>query len=311
MSALTAAIQNASGKEECVMSENIWILCGNPENWIIAFKDGIWGLTSKLVGKWKYLKEGDWLLFYANNPVAGIIGLGKMQAKFKQNQPLWPDEISKGEVLYPYRFEFQSEYVLPETQWKNNKIKINLPIGFYSGINLLGDQDIIDKIRELLKKQWNTEYNFQRISGNIPKNSAEEITRKETIILTHDKVKDMVFEIGKIHHYMADKEYVINSDRLDVVWRRVEKSVPTYAFEIQIGGDIYHALAKLKHAYDLWNSNIYIVIDEKHRNKIEELLAGTFHEITGIIKIINLNQVSDLYNLQIDDVKLRMKLGLP
>ena len=134
---------------------------------------------------------------------------------------------------------------------------------------------------------------------------------KEAVILSHDKVKDMVFEIGKIHHYMTDKEYVMNSEILDVVWRRVEKSVPTYAFEIQIGGDIYHALAKLKHAYDLWNSNIYIVIDEKHRSKIEELLAGTFHEVTNIIKIINLNQVNELYDLQIDDVKLRKNLGLP
>ena len=123
MSALTAAIQNASGKEECVMSENIWILCGNPENWIIAFKDGIWGLTSKLVGKWKYLKEGDWLLFYANNPVAGIIGLGKMQAKFKQNQPLWPDEISKGEVYIPIDLNFSQNMYYQKHNGKTTKLR--------------------------------------------------------------------------------------------------------------------------------------------------------------------------------------------
>jgi predicted RNA-binding protein len=293
------------------MPTNIWILCGKQENWNIALKDGIWGLTSKLVGKWKYLKEGDWLIFYANNPIAGIIGLGKMQAKFKQNQPLWPDEISKSEVLYPYRFEFQAEYVLPETQWKNNKIKINLPIGFYSGINLFDDQDLIDEIERKLKKQWNEEYSFKESSIAAPKNTTEDSILKETVDLSHDKVKDMIFEIGKIHHYITDKEYAINSDRLDVVWRKVEKSVPTYAFEVQIGGDIYHALGKLKHAYDIWNSNIYIVIDEKHRNKIEELLAGTFHEITNIIKIINLSQINELYDLQINDVKLRKKLLLP
>ena len=57
------------------MSENIWILCGKPENWNIALKDGIWGLTPKLKGKWKFLKEGDWLFFYANNPIAGLSDL--------------------------------------------------------------------------------------------------------------------------------------------------------------------------------------------------------------------------------------------
>jgi hypothetical protein len=80
---------------------------------------------------------------------------------------------------------------------------------------------------------------------------------------------------------------------------------------VQVGGDIYHALAKLKHAYDLWNSNIYLVIDERHREKAHELLSGTFHEISAAIKIINLAQVNELYTLQVNDVKLRQQMGLP
>jgi hypothetical protein len=51
----------------------------------------------------------------------------------------------------------------------------------------------------------------------------------------------------------------MDGTRLDAVWRRVEKSVPTYVFEIQVGGDIYHAIAKLKHAYDLWNIHPRII----------------------------------------------------
>jgi predicted RNA-binding protein len=293
------------------MPDNFWILCGKPEHWVVGLKDGIWGLIPKFQGKWKYLKQGDLLVFYATSPLSGVIGIGRSQAKFKQNQPLWPDELMEKEVLYPFRFEFQPEYVLPEKEWKSKKIKLALPVGYYSALNLLDDKDIIDKLTENIKQQWNVSFDFEAVVDTynaLPPKSQSLLERSN---LSHDKVKDMIFEIGKIHHYMTDKEYVMNSDRLDVVWRRVEKSVPTYAFEIQIGGDIYHALAKLKHAYDLWNSNIYIVIDEKHRSKCEELLSGTFHEITSIVKIINISQINDLYALQIDDVNLRKQLGLP
>lgn len=291
------------------MPSNFWVLCGKPEHWEIGLKDGIWGLIPKFQGKWKYLNQGDWLIFYATKPLSGVVGFGKALAKFKQNKPLWPDEISKNEVLYPYRFEFQPEYVLPKTEWQNKKIKLPLPIGYYSGLNLLDDKDIIDKLEYSVNQLWAVNPDF-----NKTRDPEKTVLLKQPVSpvdLSHDKVKDMLFEIGKMHHYMTDKEYVMNSDRLDVVWRRVEKSVPTYAFEVQIGGDIYHALAKLKHAYDLWNSNIYIVIDEIHRSKAEELLSGTFHEISKTIRIINLNQVNDLYKLQTSDEKLRNQLGLP
>ena len=111
------------------MPDQIWILCGKPENWSIALKDEIWGLIPKFKGKWRHIQISDWILFYATSPVKGLIGLGKVQAKFKQNQPLWPDEILRKEVLYPFRFEFQSEYILPEEQWGKRKIKLgNYPL---------------------------------------------------------------------------------------------------------------------------------------------------------------------------------------
>ena len=76
--------------------------------------------------------------------------------------------------------------------------------------------------------------------------------------LDHSRIQEIIFEIGKLNRLISEKEYPMENERLDVVWRRVEKSVPTYVFEVQIGGDIYHALGKLKHAFDLWNSNIFL-----------------------------------------------------
>lgn len=293
------------------MPGQVWILCGKPEHWSIALKDEIWGLIPKFRGKWRHLQIGDWLFFYVTAPVTGVVGLGRVEAKFKQNQPLWPDELAKKEVLYPFRFEFESEYVLPEDKWAVKRIKIRLPIGFYSGMNLLDDRDIMDKLGEEVHQQWGARFEYEAETVATKPKRAEGHSDTEPSELSHDKVKDMIFEIGKMHRFMTDKEYVINSDRLDVVWRRVEKSVPTYAFEVQVGGDVYHALAKLKHAYDLWNSNIYVVTGEEQRGKIDELLSGTFHEIKNHLKIISLKRIGDLYSLQVMDAKLREEMGLP
>jgi hypothetical protein len=50
-------------------------------------------------------------------------------------------------------------------------------------------------------------------------------------------------------------------------------------FEVQIGGDIYHAMSKLKHAFDLWNSHVFLVATMGDKSKYQELLSGTFHEV--------------------------------
>ena len=267
------------------------MVVGAPANWKEAFEKGnIWGLRQRQKHRWETLAENDIILFYATNPVAGLIGYGSVQTKFRQDQPLWSEEIKEGKIIWPLRFEFNVDYCLPPDTQETDKVtsdtlKLRVSIGFQSIKPQLAEQ-IISQLKQAGIKQ-----------------------PEETF--SHKELQQKLIQIGKLQKYLAEGEYPFDIGRLDVVWRRIERSVPTYVFEIQIGGDIYHALAKLKHAFDLWNSNIYIVIDEKHRSKCEELLSGTFHEITNIVKIININQVSDLYTLQIDDVKMRKQLGLP
>lgn len=291
------------------MAEKHWILCGKPDNWKIALQDSIWGLIPKFKGIWRYLEKGDRLFFYATSPVGGVIGLGQVEAKFRQNRPLWPDEIQQGKVLYPFRFEFRSDYVLPPDSWRRERIKVSLPMGSFSGINFLSDQDIIDSIYKAISDNWHIEYQPPeegRKVHKLPEEQPVEIARE----LSHNTLKKMIFEIGRIHRYIVEKEYEIDGGRLDVVWRRVEKSVPTYAFEIQVAGDIYHALAKLKHAYDLWNSNIFLVVGEKDRVEVDQLLSGVFHEIRDVINVVSPAKIERIYSLQLEDEKLRKEIGL-
>jgi len=85
---------------------NYWLMVGAKNNWHIAFEHGnIWGLkeTQRQRPLWEGLKEKDKVLFYATHPVAGIIGHGSIRTKFRQNKPLWPDEIRKNKVIWPLR----------------------------------------------------------------------------------------------------------------------------------------------------------------------------------------------------------------
>lgn len=57
------------------------------------------------------------------------------------------------------------------------------------------------------------------------------------------KRRDLVVKIGDMNKLLSQKDYRVKNTVIDVVWRRVEKGSPTYVFEIQVGGDIYHALS--------------------------------------------------------------------
>ncbi|MBI4322191.1 MAG: hypothetical protein HY675_27170 [Chloroflexi bacterium] len=130
------------------------------------------------------------------------------------------------------------------------------------------------------------------------------------IALNHGVIKNQLAEIGRMQGYIGEEEYPLESTRLDVVWRRVERSVPTYVFEVQIGGDIYHAVAKLKHAFDLWNSHIFLVASMAQKSRLEELLSGTFHEVASQMLFIEASFVKQLLDKKKDYKEMERVLGI-
>jgi hypothetical protein len=260
---------------------NWWLAAGSPNHWQIAFAFGkIWGLRAinKMIAKWEKLLEGDRILFYATKPVGGVVGYGIIRTKFKQDKPLWPREVKEGKVIWPYRFEFDVEYCLPQDKWMTHKVSSNyIRTAARGGFQIVKEE----KAKEVLQL--------------LPFKSIQPTVTKEKRASTHEEIKERLVLLGKLQSLIAESEYDMDGMQLDVVWRRVEKAVPAYVFEVQIGGDLYHAIGKLKHAHDLWNSNIFLVITEKDTVKAQELLSGTFHEIKGKIRILNVEEINELY----------------
>jgi hypothetical protein len=289
---------------------NYWMAVGTKENWDTAFQHGnIWGLKEKQRHLWQALDENDRLLFYATRPVGGIIGYGIIRTKFKQNKPLWPDELKEHKVIWPLRLEFDVEFCLPPDKWTTKKIasKALFP---RSGFQML-DQNMG---KTLISAIGTGKYVIKEVEEPQIEEPITEYTgateKIESAPLSHDQIKETLIQIGKLQNYIAEPEYAFDLGKIDVVWRRVANSVPTYAFEIQVGGNVYQALSKLKHAYDLWNSHIFIVAPESERDKVNTLLSGTFHEISSRIDFIELQQVEELYKRKKSYKDFEKELGI-
>jgi len=238
-----------------------WLAVGTPQNWKTAFDLGnTWGLKSKgpQAANWKQVEIGDILIFYAVSPVKGIIGYGVVQQKLKQDTPLWPEEMTKNEVIWPLRLIFEVRYCLSPDRWTGDKV-INDRVSFRAK---MGFREIGENLAtEVLTP-------FQPVTVSV---QAEQSV--------HSELVDSLLEIGRLQSYLTQKEYPMGKARLDAVWRRVQRSVPNFVFEVQVGGNLYQALAKLKHAHDIWNSNIYLVLLDSSKKQLDELLSGTLSDV--------------------------------
>jgi len=280
-----------------------WLVVGTKKNWETSFKNGnIWGLKDfrELAALWNLLQEGDRILLYVSSPVSGIVGCGTVSTKFRQTKPLWPEEIRRGQVVWPLRFEFDLEYCLAPNLWESRAYKeTNLQL-----ITRMVFQCIPESVVQAVRKHLALP-TLQELPLRNP-SPAKRVSED----ISHNGMRAQLAEAGRIQGFLAEEEYPIDGNRLDVVWRRVERSVPTYAFEIQVAGDMYHAVAKLKRAFDLWNSRIFLAGKLQDRARFEELVGGTFHEIRERARFIELGVVADLCARKREYKAIEKELGL-
>lgn len=282
----------------------LWILIGNEENWETALNSGnIWGVREGgLFNRWKKLQKGDLLLFYVKSPVKGLIGVGKVESKFKQDKPLWPDEIREKRVIYPYRFDFQILGVLLPEKWRTEAISVSdVSLSLQAGVNPVSRENMANELIDRVKDKFDLSLETkEEAKTGIPKEG----------VSLHNQIRDKLAEIGQLEHFISEKEYSIDGERLDVTWRKVVRGVPTKAFEVQFGGSPHQALAKLKHAFDLWNSEPFIIVDHESLTKVDELLSGTFHELSPHIHVISTDKVRELYESLTKEANLKRDFGL-
>jgi hypothetical protein len=126
----------------------------------------------------------------------------------------------------------------------------------------------------------------------------------------HDQIRQLLFELGEMEGRHPEKEKPIDGERIDVAWKRIERGDPTIVFEVQISGNFYEALAKLKHAWDKWNSRPFLVTTEAFRGKALDWVRGSFHEMQEELRIVDCEKVKELHEAIRKSKNLKEELGI-
>jgi len=273
----------------------VWVSSGPIENWRVALKEGgVWGVNPKpsLKKRWDRISKGDLVAFYVSTPVSRVVGVGCIKRKDKEDTPLWPAEKRSGKAKWVYRFWFDILYCLEESFWKTKGIPIaDLRIARAAGLNLVRERSAAVAFLQRTDVEWGT---------NFTKLLAPEAAKPVQKASPHEKIKDMIYDIGVWQGWISEKEYRLDGERLDIVWfrKKIEGAVPKVVFEVHLKGNPYGALGKLKHAFDKWNSSPVFITTEEHLTEINKLLSGTFHEIADDIKILSTEDVKNLYDAE-------------
>lgn len=126
----------------------------------------------------------------------------------------------------------------------------------------------------------------------------------------HTEIRDKLGEIGRFEGYPASEtEYTIDSEVLDAVWRKTLESTPKFVFEVHIEGDLRKAIAKLRRAWILWNSQPRLVTTEDEAITAMWYIDGTYPEMVKDTRIVPYKVVLDLYDTCFKRELLRESLG--
>jgi len=300
-----------------------WIFGVSLENWKVTLDRNLWGVGQRYKSITKKIKQGDIILIFISkvHPF-GLHGAFEVVSDWTiSKEKTWADELTQDRVLYPYRVQLRpvqigfAEYerLVPNLNFVERKEK-----GRYS-IYLRGNPANFGRPV--------AEGDFQMILDELRKNPPITVVSEEharvrrqplrissanrTIELPdHDTIRGMIQEIGLMEKMVSETEYRMDGRRLDVVWKKVSEGVPSHAFEVQIGGNFFEALSKLKHAYDIWNSKPILVTTEKYEGEAKSLFKGSFHEIGAVAMVVGWRKISRLHKLLKEAESTRRDVGL-
>ena len=129
--------------------KSYWLVIGTQENLQTSLKIGVWGLPSLYNRSLEKMHVGDIILFYAKNPIKGVIGYGVITSKNGESKPIFSEEIELGSVFYPLRISFGSTISLPENQWMTKSVRPPKEIPLRNGLQHLKDGVALKIISDL------------------------------------------------------------------------------------------------------------------------------------------------------------------
>ncbi len=286
-----------------------FVLTGPYAHWTYGLENKVWGVRKDspiLRGIWSRLNPGDTAILHCSG-ISVVVGTATIVGRRTKEEPWWFEELQASENIYRYIIDLDDVTALvepgaSEDEWKELGLGHVEDLGITRGHITRG----VNPIKTNAEEIFQTTHDALRKQLKSRKKEEEE----EEEPPQHDRIRDRIYEIGILLDRPATKEYKIDNKRLDVVWKRIPQGFPSFAFEVQVGGNLYSALVKLKHAWDLWNSRPVLVTTDEYIDEAKNSLTGSFHEMQHVALILNWADKARLHQ-SLERVKeMRNKLGL-
>lgn len=304
------------------MNFSCWIFSSTFDNWQIARKNEIWATRTENAAR-KVRKE-DYVILYVVGTEAFCSVLRVAKDWRSSEDIVWADEQVEGKIMYPFRTSARVvseglakvKELVPKLMFIENKQRWSI---YFRGTpgnfgRPIPEQDF-ELICETMEANPLPADIASIVEQKLERKASEKLVmekRQPVGVLTpkHNVIRDMIAEIGTLEGRITETEYPIDNLRLDVVWKRIKTGSPEKAFEVQLAGNFYEALTKLKHAWDKWNSTPFLVTTSDFEAQAKSLLEGSFHEIRKEARIVNWKKIVELHQLlkHVDELKSDIRL---
>lgn len=262
----------------------------------------LWALKESLRGRCASIDEGDYVLFYH---MGKFIYAGRVSFKYPFVEG--PDQVEVGGCL-------------AESVWGKDVDGKTWPYLFF-----LEDVREIDfplsKLNELTGYNLKAVAGFMKIRGEKSQNIMEYLRRiylkppvkppsKPLELLQHDEIVDAIYALGELIGYKPEKKWRHERYEFDVVWHKPPRIGPKYVFEVHVKGSLEAALLRLKHAYDLWESQIFLVSTEDQLKEAQSKFLGELHELKDKVTLLEVKNVKEFCDFKGKFEWLERKFGL-
>lgn len=272
----------------------------------------LWGVKEKPVflDLWRKAEKGDYVLFY-NNKV--FIYLGRILFIY----PFLEKDLNQVEVGNE----------LAESVWGKDVDGKTWP--FLLFLSDVGKMNVsLNRFNELLEYKLKALRRFSKVSDSKVKwlekkhggiesfmellTSIKPPTRPAPIP-EHDKIIDMIYELGEVIGYKPERKKKHKAFIYDVLWYKPRREEPACVFEVHLKGNLHKSLLGLTHAYGEWKSQLFLVSTEEQLRKTkEEFLVGDLYDLfeEKILALVKISEIEEFCQFKGKFEWLERRFGL-
>lgn len=268
----------------------------------------LWAFKETLYNLWNSMSEGDFILFYNSGKF-----LYSGRARFKYPFEDIPGQVENGSRLaesiwgrdvdgrtWPYIVFLRDVKEIDLMLLKFNEL---------TGYN-------VNSIRKSMKVREERatrliDYLQQIYLKTLRESELKPITKEvESAEVKHEQVVDVIFGLGELIGYRPERRWRHEGYEFDVVWFKPPRVGPKYVFEVHIRGNLEAALLRLKHAHDLWESQIFLISTGDKLKEAQTKFLGELHELKDKIVLVDIKSITEFYEFKGKYEWLERKLGL-